>query len=99
MHHKIVALSLTACLLLLVAAGSVLARGINDLSADELKQRLDQPRRIVVVDTRTAQEYRQGHISGAINISSQDSDQFQRIAPLLPENKDVPLVFYCRGMD
>ena len=98
MYHKIVALALLVGLLL-TAPGTLLARGLNDLSADELKQRLNQPRRIVVVDTRTIQEYRQGHISGAINISSQDSDQFQRVAHLLPENKDVPLVFYCRGYD
>ncbi|MFH7320181.1 rhodanese-like domain-containing protein [Desulfurivibrio sp. D14AmB] len=99
MYHKIVAMGLGLCLLLMTTAAAAMAQGIRDLSVDELKQRLDQPRRIVVVDTRTAQEYRQGHISGAINISSPESDQFQRMAHLLPENKDIPLVFYCRGYD
>lgn len=98
MKYNVITGSLALCLLLLFSA-SASAMALRDLSADELKQRLDQPRRIVVVDTRTEQEFRQGHISGAINITSQASNQFQDIARLLPENKDVPLVFYCRGYD
>ena len=92
MRFKVVPVMLACLLLLATTAG---ARGwIGDLTSEELKQRMDQPRKIAVVDTRTEQEYRQGHISGAINIPSH---QFERIAEHLPENKSTPVAFYCRG--
>lgn len=83
--------------LLLVAAGSAIAQGARDLSSETLKSGMEQSSRLVVVDTRTEQEYRQGHISGAINISSQASNRYSRIADFLPADKSIPLVFYCRG--
>lgn len=87
---------LPALLIVLLAALPASAQGVRNLSADELKQRLDQPRRLVLVDTRTNPEYRQGHISGAINIAP---DQFDNLTALLPKDQNVPLVFYCRGFD
>lgn len=94
MRFRIIPVLMTCLLLLAATAGA--RPWISDLSTEELKQRLDQPRKIVVVDTRTAQEYRQGHISGAINLPS---DKFETIAGHLPENKETPVVFYCRGYD
>jgi rhodanese-related sulfurtransferase len=88
--------ALLACALLLFSAAGAGAQMVRNLSTDELKERLDQPRRIVVVDTRTTREYRQGHISGAITITP---EQFENLPALLPEDKNVPLVFYCRGYD
>ncbi|ADH84918.1 Rhodanese domain protein [Desulfurivibrio alkaliphilus AHT 2] len=99
MRYKFFTILLATSICLLLAATAGARAWISDLSTEELKQRMDEPRRIVVVDTRTEQEYRQGHISGAINISSQASNQFQDIARLLPDDKEVPLVFYCRGFD
>lgn len=99
MRSKVFTILLACSCVLLLAATAGARAWISDLTTEELKQRLDDPRKIVVVDTRTEQEYRQGHISGAINISSQASNQFEDIARLLPENKETPLVFYCRGYD
>ncbi len=95
MPQKIVALIL-ALSLLLPLAGAATAGEIPNISAEELKARLNQPRQLMVIDVRTNQEYRQGHISGAINIPP---DQFEQIASLLPSDKNIPLVFYCRGYD
>jgi phage shock protein E len=83
--------------LLLAAAGSAIAQGARDLSSEALKSGMEQSSRLVVVDTRTEQEYRQGHISGAINISSQASNRYSQIAEFLPADKSIPLVLYCRG--
>ncbi len=95
MRSRILTL-LPALLIVLLAALPAQAQGVRNLSAEELKERLDQPRRIEVVDTRTTSEYRQGHISGAINITP---DQFDNLLALLPQDQNTPLVFYCRGYD
>ncbi len=95
MYAKIIPVLLVSVLVLTMAVGAQ-AQGIKNLSAEELKGRLDQPGKIVVVDTRTVGEYRQGHISGAVNIPP---ESFDRIAVHLPKERNVPLVFYCRGYD
>ncbi|MDH3867004.1 MAG: rhodanese-like domain-containing protein [Desulfobulbaceae bacterium] len=46
------------------------------------------------MDTRPEKEYRQGHIPNAINIPS---SQFKSIRNLLPQDKVMPIIFYCRG--
>jgi len=49
---------------------------------------------MLIVDTRGEYEYRQGHIPGAINIPQ---EQFDNIEALMPKDKDMQIVFYCRG--
>jgi phage shock protein E len=88
-----------AITLLLLIATTVTAQldAITDLNADELRQLREQVAEVLVVDVRTAQEFAGGHIRGAINISSPASDQFRMLAGMLPADKQIPLVFYCRG--
>lgn len=64
------------------------------INADELKKLMDTRKQIVVVDTRTDQEFAQGHISKAMNIPP---EKVNGIGALLPKSKAVLLVFYCRG--
>lgn len=45
----------------------------------------------VLLDVRTAEEYRQGHIPGSINISLQTIDKVL----LEISNKETPLFVYC----
>jgi phage shock protein E len=71
------------------------AQGFKDISSDELKSMLDKKGKVVVIDARTAEEYRQGHIPTAINIPP---DQLHLTALLLPKDKKTLLVFYCRGV-
>ena len=47
----------------------------------------------VLLDVRTPQEYREGHIPGSINIPLQQLDK----AIDAYENKDVPLFVYCHS--
>ncbi len=47
----------------------------------------------VLVDVRTYQEYRSGHIPGSINVPLQAIDRAEERL----ENKDVPLYVYCQS--
>jgi phage shock protein E len=71
------------------------AQDFKSTSADELKSMLDKKTKLVVVDSRTAEEYRQGHIPAAVNIPP---DQLHLTSALLPKDKKILLVFYCRGV-
>lgn len=64
------------------------------ISAEELKKMMDTKKQIVLVDSRTEQEFAQGHIPQAINIPP---EKVNAMGTLLPKSKTVPLVFYCRG--
>ncbi|ADG74811.1 Rhodanese domain protein [Cellulomonas flavigena DSM 20109] len=48
----------------------------------------------VVVDVRTAAEYAEGHLQGAVNVDVQDAGFADAVAELDP---GVPYVVYCRS--
>jgi rhodanese-related sulfurtransferase len=81
---------------LLLSSAAVWAQNFNiaDLTADEVKKRIEQPEKTLIVDTRTEEEYRQGHIPTAVNIPPR---QFTAIGNLLPQDKSLTIIFYCRG--
>ena len=45
----------------------------------------------ILVDVRTPQEYREGHIPGSKNVPLQQLDKISSVA----DNKDIPLFVYC----
>ena len=47
----------------------------------------------VLLDVRSPQEYREGHIPGSQNVPLQTIDKVGAVA----ENKDVPLYVYCHS--
>jgi rhodanese-related sulfurtransferase len=67
---------------------------INNLTAEELKKMIESKEALLVVDTRTEFEYERGHIPTAILITQEKAGFVQRF---LPEDKNLPLVFYCSG--
>jgi len=67
---------------------------IPNLTVDEVKKQIDQPGKVLLVDTRTEEEYRQAHILTAVNIPP---SQFTSIGKHLPQDKSLPIIFYCRG--
>ena len=83
-------------LILLLASVAACAQSSNfpNLTAEEVKNRIEQPGKVLIVDARTEKEYRQGHIPTAINIPS---SEFKSIRNLLPQDKVMPIIFYCRG--
>jgi len=69
--------------------------GVESLTVEQLKARIEAGNRPFVVDTRTAYEYRQGHLPGSVNIPHYEFDKLSR---LLPADKGTEVVFYCRGL-
>lgn len=84
-------------LFLIATSATAQAQTVPDLSSDDLRRLIDQTPDLLVIDTRTDQEFNGGHIAGAINISSPASNQFRTLVGMLPEDKRITLVFYCRG--
>jgi rhodanese-related sulfurtransferase len=48
----------------------------------------------VVIDSRPPRKYNKGHVPGAINIPT---TRFEASREMLPEDKDIELIFYCGG--
>jgi rhodanese-related sulfurtransferase len=67
---------------------------VTEINRDELKQKLDHPRKFVLVEALPAHDFRTLHLPGAINIPA---DQVRTLAPELLPNKDVEVIVYCAG--
>jgi rhodanese-related sulfurtransferase len=80
--------------LLLLAASYATAGEYRIMSAEEVKKAMDAKKQVMVVDARTVQEFRDGHIPTAINIPPEKLDL---MGTLLPKDKKSLIVFYCRG--
>lgn len=65
---------------------------IEELTQEELWQRLESKDRLVVLDVRPHEEYAAGHIPGAISIPL---NELKKRVKELPKNKQI--VAYCRG--
>jgi rhodanese-related sulfurtransferase len=75
-------------------AASHAAAGPLDATAEDVHAALVGTRKAVVVDSRSVQEFEQGHIPGAISIPA---ERTKADAGLLPRDRATPLIFYCRG--
>jgi rhodanese-related sulfurtransferase len=69
-------------------------RSAGVLSAEQLKKLIDAKSALFLVDTRTEYEFKKGRVPGAVNIPPH---RFDSLASLLPPDKGLHLVFYCRG--
>ncbi|MBI5074028.1 MAG: rhodanese-like domain-containing protein [Nitrospirae bacterium] len=81
--------------LLMLVSSAAAAETFKTVTADELKKMIDSGKQITVVDTRTEEEFRQGHLPKAVNIPP---EKVNNIGDLLPKAKNRPVVFYCRGV-
>ena len=84
---------LIIALLLTSAAAWAQNSNFNNLTAEDVKKRIEQ--KVLIVDARTEKEYRQSHIPTAINIPP---SQYTLIQNHLPQDKSLPIIFYCRGV-
>lgn len=66
----------------------------QDLSGNAFKQILTENKASVLLDVRTAGEYRQGAIKGAKNIDIMSADFKTKVAALDPEKT---YLIYCRS--
>lgn len=67
------------------------AESFKEISAPELKQLIDTRDDLVVINVLSEIEYSIQHITGSINIPIIKMKTTDR----LPEDRNVPLVFYC----
>ncbi len=65
-----------------------------EISTATLKIRLDTTHNFLLIDVRTEEEYIEGHIPRAISVPP---EKIGLIADFLPADRDIPIVFYCRG--
>ena len=84
----------TVALLLISATAWAQNPNFNNLTAEQVKNLIEQPGKVLVIDARTEAEYKQGHIPTAINIAP---PQFASIENYLPQDKNFSVIFYCRG--
>lgn len=66
---------------------------IKTLSPDEARKLLDSDNRAMLVDVRSHDEYRNGHIAGSRSVPLNDIT----INPyMLTDRRDTPIILYCR---
>ena len=65
---------------------------IEELTKEELSQRLKSKDRLVVLDVRPNEEYAAGHIPGAVSIPL---EELKKRVKELPKSKQI--IAYCRG--
>lgn len=81
-------------LLLLLAASNVSFARVTDISQSELMQRIEADHAQLVLDVRSLEEYKAGHIPGAINIPH---DQLTSRLTEIESDKNRDVVLYCRS--
>jgi rhodanese-related sulfurtransferase len=69
---------------------------LGAVSVAYIKKLIDEKKPMVLVDSRPKErKYDKGHIPGAISLPD---SQFEKLAHLLPAEKDAALFFYCDGL-
>jgi 3-mercaptopyruvate sulfurtransferase SseA len=87
-------LGVIALLFFICGAAAAADQGLKTVAAAELRKMIDEDREMLIVDARTEQEYQQGHIPSAVNITPEKQ---LSIRAFLPADKQKLLIFYCRG--
>ena len=85
---------LTALLIIALAMASCTASGYRQVSSDEAVLLMDESTGYVILDVRTAEEYRSGHIEGAICIPNETIGK--DVQEKLPD-KNQRIFVYCRS--
>jgi phage shock protein E len=70
------------------------AQDFRAVDTKEMKTLVAGKKKVVIIDARTPEEYAAGHIPAAINVSY---EKFPKIDQYLPKDRNLPLIFYCRG--
>lgn len=65
--------------------------GCANLSMDKARLELENDKSINLIDVRTAEEYRSGHIPGSRNIPLDRMDEIDKAVP----DRDAKLFVYC----
>jgi len=64
------------------------------ISSEEAKKMMDEDSSIVILDVRTPEEFKSGHIQGAVNIAQ---TEIAAIIETAIPNKSATILVYCRS--
>ena len=84
---------LPVLLLLVLMTAFLEAQNKKVVNSKVVSVMLQKDRSLVVLDVRTADEFKEGHITGALNIDIRREDAFAGIDKL---NRNVSYIVYCR---
>jgi rhodanese-related sulfurtransferase len=76
----------------LVLATVVIAGEYPDVSVKELKKSIES-KQVTVIDVNGSESFEKGHIPGAIDFEASE----EKLATLLPKDKNALIVAYCGG--
>lgn len=102
MIKKLSVLFITALIIMTIAAACSKEKGIGTssdksfmtISGEEAKEIMDSEENYIILDVRTEEEYKEGHISDAINIPNEEISR--EITNNLTD-KDQLILVYCRS--
>lgn len=66
----------------------------NNIDYESAKVILKNDKQAILVDVRSPQEYREGHLEGSINIPLYD---LERNCKILPDKKENTIIIYCQS--
>ncbi len=90
--RKVKAILFTSGLMVLFSSAALAQFPI--ISAEQVQAWMNGKQKVVLIDARPAEEYKEAHIPKAINIPA---DRVTAEAKKLPKDKNTPIIFYCRG--
>ena len=82
------------CLLAMLGLTACSQENFENADAEGFEQVINEPD-VVLLDVRTAEEYAEGHIAGAVNIDQSQSDFVGKVKARLSAEKTIAL--YCRS--
>lgn len=94
MKYKLIVMSLLASIFNFLGCAGDTASDGQSVGVDEF-EKLIAGKDVLCLDVRTAAEYQEGHITGALNIDVQRDDFDELAAAMLP--KDMLIAVYCRS--
>ncbi|HEY5507824.1 MAG TPA: rhodanese-like domain-containing protein [Paludibacter sp.] len=84
---------LPAIVLILSSFIGIQAQNKIEVNSKQASTLLQKDKKLVVLDVRTAEEFNEGHIKGAVNIDIRQPDAFSRIDKL---NRNAKYIVHCR---
>ena len=79
--------------LLLSSLASINAQTRTEVNSKQASVLIQKDSKLIVLDVRTLEEFKEGHIKGAINIDIRQEDAFSKIDKL---NRNAKYLVYCR---
>lgn len=80
-------------ILLFSSLAALQAQKKMEVNSKEVSTLLQKDKKLVVLDVRTPEEFKEGHIKGALNIDIRQSDAFSKLDKLKP---NASYIVYCR---